>query len=152
MKKLMTMVGAIMMAASVNASEVETVAFNEARVNIPARVRFIQGENYGFSVSAKDSIVARCIRCTVKDGVIRFSLGNSLQPGETRYDAKKGVHFYGVNKGNLVLNDDRETENIVITVMAPDMPVFRTSADYVAVSVKAVKEAQKNGTSLSMNE
>ena len=109
MKKLMTMVGAIMMAASVNASEVETVAFNEARVNIPARVRFIQGENYGFSVSAKDSIVARCIRCTVKDGVIRFSLGNSLQPGETRYDAKKGVHFYGVNKGNLVLNDDRET-------------------------------------------
>lgn len=152
MKKLMTMVGAIMMAAAANASEVVTVAFNEARVNIPARVRFVQSEDYGFSVEAKDSIVARAVRCTVKDGIIRFSLGNSLQPGETRYDAKKGVYYYGVNKGNLVLANDSETENIVITVMAPDMPVFRTSADYVAVSVKAVEEARKDETSLSLNE
>ncbi len=148
----MTMVGAIMMAAAANASEVVTVAFNEARVNIPARVRFVQSEGYGFSVEAKDSIVARAVRCTVKDGIIRFSLGNSLQPGETRYDAKKGVYYYGVNKGNLVLANDSETENIVITVMAPDMPVFRTSADYVAVSVKAVEEARKDETSLSLNE
>ena len=79
-------------------------------------------------------------------------MGNSLQPGETRYDAKKGVYYYGVNKGNLVLANDSETENIVITVMAPDMPVFRTSADYVAVSVKAVEEARKDETSLSLNE
>ena len=148
----MTMVGAIMMAAAANASEVVTVAFNEACVNIPARVRFVQSEDYGFSVEAKDSIVARAVRCTVKDGIIRFSLGNSLQPGETRYDAKKGVYYYGVNKGNLVLANDSETENIVITVMAPDMPVFRTSADYVAVSVKAVEEARKDETSLSLNE
>lgn len=33
MKKLMTMVSAMMMVAAVNASEVTTVAFNEARVN-----------------------------------------------------------------------------------------------------------------------
>lgn len=45
MKKLMTMVSAMMMVAAVNASEVVTVAFNEARVSVPARVRFVKGEN-----------------------------------------------------------------------------------------------------------
>ena len=44
MKKLMTMVSAMMMVAAVNASEVTTVAFNEARVNVPARVRFVKGK------------------------------------------------------------------------------------------------------------
>lgn len=152
MKKLMTMVGAIMMVAAVNASEVITVAFKEARVNIPARVRFIQGENYGFSVEAKDSIVARSVRCTVKDGVIRFSLGNSLRPGETKFDAKKGVYYYGVNAAHQVLLDENETENVVITVVAPDMPVFRTSTEYVTVSSETVKNAQRAGNALSMNE
>ena len=57
MKKLMTMVSAMMMVAAVNASEVTTVAFNEARVNVPARVRFVKGDNYGFSVEAKDSVI-----------------------------------------------------------------------------------------------
>lgn len=53
MKKLMTMVSAMMMVAAVNASEVATVAFNEARVNVPARVRFVKGGNYGFSVESQ---------------------------------------------------------------------------------------------------
>ena len=78
MKKLMTMVSAMMMVAAVNASEVATVAFNEARVNVPARVRFVKGDNYGFSVEAKDSVIARAVRCTVKDGVLRLSFGNAL--------------------------------------------------------------------------
>lgn len=82
MKKLMTMVSAMMMVAAVNASEVATVAFNEARVNVPARVRFVKGENYGFSVEAKDSVIARAVRCSVKDGVLRLSFGNALKPGD----------------------------------------------------------------------
>ena len=103
MKKLMTMVSAMMMVAAVNASEVVTVAFNEARVSVPARVRFVKGENYGFSVEAKDSVIARAVRCSVKDGVLRLSFGNALQPGESKFDAKKGVYYYGVNPTNRSL-------------------------------------------------
>ena len=72
MKKLMTMVSAMMMVAAVNASEVTTVAFNEARVNVPARVRFVKGDNYGFSVEAKDSVIARAVRCSVKLSLIHI--------------------------------------------------------------------------------
>ena len=43
MKKLMTMVSAMMMVAAVNASEVVSVAFYVARGSVPARVRFVKG-------------------------------------------------------------------------------------------------------------
>ena len=102
MRKLMTMACAMIMAAAANASEVVTVEFGEARVNVPARVRFVQGENYGFSVAAKDSVIAKAVRCSVKDGVLRMNFGNALQPGETKYDAKKGVYYYGVNSDSPI--------------------------------------------------
>ena len=147
MKKLMTMVSAMMMVAAVNASEVTTVAFNEARVNVPARVRFVKGDNYGFSVEAKDSVIARAVRCSVKDGVLRLSFGNALQPGESKFDAKKGV-----NPTNQVFVGENGEDDMVITVVAPDMPKFKTSSDYVAVTVKAVEEAGNSRAALTMNE
>lgn len=152
MKKLMTMVSAMMMVAAVNASEVVTVAFNEARVSVPARVRFVKGENYGFSVEAKDSVIARAVRCSVKDGVLRLSFGNALQPGESKFDVKKGVHYYGVNPTNQLLVAEDIEEDMVITVVAPGMPKFKTSSDYVAVAVKAVEEVGNSRAALTMNE
>ena len=151
MRKLMTMACAMIMAAAVNASEVVTVEFNEARVNIPARVRFVQGESYGFSVAAKDSIIAKAVRCTVKDGVLRMNFGNALQPGESKYDAKKGIHYYGVNAGSQVLSGEA-SDDLVITVVAPEMPKFRTNSDYVATTVKNVEEAGKGSSALTMSE
>ena len=65
MKKLMTMVSAMMMVAAVNASEVATVAFNEARVNVPARVRFVKGRELWFqrgSQGFRDS-KSRALHC-----------------------------------------------------------------------------------------
>ena len=41
---------------------------------------------------------------------------------------------------------------MVITVVAPDMPKFKTSSDYVAVTVKAVEEAGNSRAALTMNE
>jgi len=66
MKKLMTMVSAMMMVAAVNASEVATVAFNEARVNVPARVRFVKGDNYGFSKGRALHCEGRCVETQLR--------------------------------------------------------------------------------------
>lgn len=151
MRKLMTMACAMIMAAAANASEVVTVEFGEARVNVPARVRFVQGENYGFSVAAKDSVIAKAVRCSVKDGVLRMNFGNALQPGETKYDAKKGVYYYGVNSDSQVLPAET-ADDLVITVVAPEMPKFKTNSDYVATTVKKVEEAGKSRSALTMNE
>lgn len=136
MKKLMIMVGVMVMTAATKASEVTTVAFNETRVNVPATVRFVQGDDYGFSVEAKDSIIARSVRCTVKDSVLTINMGNALQPGESKFDAKKGVYYYGVNATNQVLADEENGSEMVITVIAPELPKLAVSGDYEAVSVK----------------
>lgn len=152
MKKLMTMACAIIMAAAANASRVTTVAFSEARVNVPARVRFVKGDDYGFKVEAKDPVVAKSMRCSVKDGVLRIGFGNSLQPGTSTFDAKKNIYYYGINASGQVLSDDNMVDEIVITVVAPETPVFKTSADYVAVTVKTVEETQKTTGTLTMNE
>lgn len=136
MKKLMILASAMIMTIAAEASEVTTVAFNETRVNVPATVRFVQGENYGFSVEAKDSIVARSVRCTVKDSVLTINMGNALRPGEQKFDAKKGVYYYGVNAANQVLADEETDAEMVITVIAPELPKLAVSSDYEAVSVK----------------
>lgn len=152
MKKFMTMACAIIMAVAANASRVTTVAFSEARVNVPARVRFVKGDDYGFKVEAKDPVVAKSMRCSVKDGVLRIGFGNSLQPGTSTFDAKKNIYYYGINASGQVLSDDNMVDEIVITVVAPETPVFKTSADYVAVTVKTVEETQKTTGTLTMNE
>lgn len=148
----MTLASAIMMVAAANASEVTTVSFSEARVNIPARVRFVQGDNYGFSVAAKDSILAKSVRCSVKDGVLRMNFGNSLKPGESQYDAKKDVYYYGVNATNLVFDNEDAPNEIVITVVAPEMPAFKTSSDFVTVSVDEMEKAGEGRSALTMSE
>ena len=142
----------MIMAAAVNASEVATVAFKETNVSVPARVRFVKGEIYGFSVEARDSVIARSVRCVVRDGVLRFSFGSALQPGEVRYDARKGAYYYGVNKTNMVLTDENETEDLVITVVAPEMPLVKVPGDYMTVSKEAVEAAKDNRTVLTMAE
>ena len=148
----MTMVCAMMMVAAVNASEVSTVAFNKALFSVAARVRFVKGENYGFSVEAKDSVIARSVRCSVKEGVLRLSYGNALKPGETKFDARKGVHYYGVNPTNQILTAEDIEEDMVITVVAPEVPKFQTSPDFVAVTVKAVEGDGNSRTAETMDE
>ena len=70
MKKIMTMVSAIMVAATMNAENVETEAFTETLVNVPARVRFVKGDNYSFSVESENKFIAESVKAAVKDGTL----------------------------------------------------------------------------------
>lgn len=73
MKKMMILVSAIMMATTANAQQVETTSFDEVRVNVPARVRIVAGENYGVSIATKNEEVAKAVNYDVKNGVLNIN-------------------------------------------------------------------------------
>lgn len=80
MKKIMTMVAAIMMVATANASnksvessimDTRRVApFSEVNVNVPARVRVIQGDEYGVQASSYAAFDTTKLEYEVKNGVL----------------------------------------------------------------------------------
>lgn len=76
MKKIMTMVSAIMMVAAANAETKNVAPFNEVNVNVPARVRVIQGNDFGIIVRTKDNIDTNVIKYTVENGILRISTQN----------------------------------------------------------------------------
>lgn len=81
-----------------------TEAFTEAYINLPARVRLVEGENYSVLVNAADEEVAKAIKCEVKDGKISFSTSNG----------------------------ENINEKVVITIVAPTIPDVFAGKDYKA--------------------
>lgn len=152
MKKFMMMACAMIMALAANAREVNTVAFSKAVVNVPARVRFVKGDSYGFMVDGNDSVLVRSVQCSVKDGVLRFSFGRTVEPGVVKFDAKRDTYYYGMNTSSQDISDEHVDDQLLITVVSPEIPVVRTSSDYVAVAVKAVEEARKSDVVLTSNK
>ncbi len=95
MRKTMIMVSAIMMSLTASAENKMSVApFEGVSVSVPARVRFVYGDEYAMDVQATDSLVASAIRWTVKDGVLRI---RSIDGGG-------------------------EMENVCITIVSPKAP------------------------------
>lgn len=80
MKKIMTLVAAIMTMATVNASNksVENsvmdshrvAPFTEVNVNVPARIRVIQGDDYGVLASTAYAYDTTMLDYDVKDGIL----------------------------------------------------------------------------------
>lgn len=82
MKKMMMMVGAAMMGASSFAVETSNMMpFEDVRVNVPVRVRFVQGDSYKVDVESEDTLAASGIRVKVKDGVLKIT---SIDENETQ--------------------------------------------------------------------
>ena len=83
MKKIMTLVAAMMMVVAVNASNksveyaVEApgkiAPFSEVNVNVPSRVRVIQGEDYGVMVNGTAVYDSTQLDFDVRDGVLYIS-------------------------------------------------------------------------------
>lgn len=151
MKKLMMLVGSLMAVSTMSAQEVETVPFTTAEINLPARVRFVVGDDYSFSVESSNPYLASQLQCGVKNGVLNLKYGKSLEPGTVVFDEKNDTYFYGVGVSELSLVDNNEGDHLfVVTVTAPGMPEFKTSKDYKAVPVKADNAvAEKN---LALND
>lgn len=121
MKKIMTMVSALMVAATMNAEKVNnTEAFTETVVTVPARVRFVKGESYSYSVVSENKIVADCVKAAVANGVLSFNLANGLTAEEA------------------AAND------LTIVITAPGMPEFKTSRDMKTTNVKAAANEDTN--------
>ena len=120
MKKIMTMISAMMIAATMNAENIETEAFTETLVTVPARVRFVKGDNYSFSVESENKFIAESVKAAVKDGTLYFSLKNGL-------------------------SEEEASENdLTIVITAPGMPEFKTSRNLKAVEVKSVSNDNTN--------
>lgn len=83
MKKIMIMVAAIMLTASANASNkiVEHVdklpnrmePFTEVNVSVPARIRVVQGPDYGVLTQTAVEVDSSKLDYKVKDGVLYIS-------------------------------------------------------------------------------
>ncbi|MCM1312613.1 MAG: hypothetical protein NC206_03515 [Bacteroides sp.] len=144
MRKLMMFVGTLLAVTTVNAQEVVTVPFTTAQINVPARVRFVYGTDYSFSVESGDMELASQLQCGVREGVLNFKLGKSLKPGSVVFDEKSNTYLYGVEVSELPLADNHGEDNmLVITVTAPGMPEFKTSKDYKAFPVKNDENVQE---------
>ncbi len=83
MKKIMTMVAAIMMIATANAGNnsaksidnepLKLAPFSEVNVNVPARIKLVHGSEYGVIASAAHVFDLTYLDYQVKDGVLYIS-------------------------------------------------------------------------------
>ena len=82
MKKMMTLVSVLMMVATAYAKNIEMKPFEGVKVNVPARVRVVSGENYEMGVRSTDSIAASKILWSVDDGVLHIRSRGALTEEE----------------------------------------------------------------------
>lgn len=82
MKKMMILVSALMMVATAYAKNIETKPFEGVKVNVPARVRVVSGENYEMGVRSTDSIAASKILWSIDNGVLNIRTRGELTEDE----------------------------------------------------------------------
>ena len=83
MKKIMTLVAAMIMVVAVNASNKsmeyaveapgKVAPFSEVNVNVPSRIRVVQGEDYGVMINGEAVYDSTLLDFEVKDGVLYIS-------------------------------------------------------------------------------
>ena len=118
MKKMMILVSAIMMVATGNAKNVEMMPFEGVDVNVPACVRFVNGENYEMGVRSKDSIAAQNIEWSIENGVLKI-------------------------KSRHEVEDNRQT-NVCITIVSPVEPKLTVGRDYEVASYSGSLKTTKD--------
>lgn len=82
MKKIMIMASAIMMAATLNAEPQSIEPFDKINVEVPARVRVVQGNQYSIQVVSADK-KSHDVVYSVENGVLKISTNNSNKLNES---------------------------------------------------------------------
>lgn len=87
MKKMITMVAALIVAVTLNASNkniensvsefIRVAPFAQVNINVPGRVRVIQGEEYGVMMTSSWTGDSAALNCQVKDGVLYIYSDNN---------------------------------------------------------------------------
>ena len=119
MKKMMILVSTIMMVATSNAKNVETKPFEGVDVNVPACVRFINGENYEMGVRSTDSIAARNILWSIENGVLKI-------------------------RSRRTMREDEQKANVCITIVSPVEPKLTVGRDYEVASRSGFPKTTKD--------
>jgi len=118
MKKMMILVSAIMMVATGKTKNVEMMPFEGVDVNVPACVRFVNGENYEMGVRSNDSIAAQNIEWSIENGVLKI---------RSRHE----------------VTDNRQT-NVCITIVSPVEPKLTVGRDYEVASRSGFPKTTKD--------
>ena len=117
MKKMMILVSTIMMVATGYAKNVEIKPFEGVKVNVPARVRIVSGENYEMGVRSTDSIAANNILWSIENGVLTI---------RSRYEMPES-----------------EEPELYITIVAPVEPKLTVGRNYELSILKEKKSLEK---------
>ncbi len=117
MKKMMILVSTIMMVATGNAKNVETKPFEGVKVNVPARVRFVNGENYEMGLRSTDNTTAENIQWSIKDGVLTI---------RTRHESETD-----------------QPADLCITIVAPIEPKLMVGSRYEVAKVEDNRQLEK---------
>ena len=115
MKKMMILVSAIMMVASSYADNVETKPFEGVDVNVPVRIRFVNGQNYEMGVRSNDSIAARNILWSIENGVLKIRSRRSM-------------------------TEDDQNANVCITIVSPVEPKLTVGRNFEVSSLKGRRD------------
>ena len=118
MKKMMILVSAIMMVFAAYAKNVETKPFEGVKVNVPARVRFVSGDNYEMGVRSTDSISGNNILWSIENGVLNI---------RSRYDVA-----------------EEDMSNVCITIVAPVEPKLMVGRNYEMLTLGGNGEMAMN--------
>ncbi len=74
MKKTFILAATIMMAAATYAKTISNISpFEEVNVNVPALVRFVEGDTYSVNVRSTNAYDEQAVRYSVEEGVLKIT-------------------------------------------------------------------------------
>ncbi|MCD7720852.1 MAG: DUF2807 domain-containing protein [Prevotellaceae bacterium] len=118
MKKTMILATALTVSLAAAAETKGVTPFEEVSVNVPARVRFVQGDTYALDIQAADSLATAGVRWNIEDGVLRIS---SVTPAE------------------------QQSESLCITVVSPEEPTLKVGRQMEVKPTSRVKTSKADG-------
>lgn len=101
MKKKLILIASMVM-FSVNAMADAVKPFDRVKVNVPAKVKIVNGDDYLVLVESKDVYTSKLVKYTVKDNTLNIT----LRWGET---------------------SDMDSDNVTITIVTPKEQEFEKS-------------------------